>query len=41
MVIRKQIGDWPILVVECLAVHEAIMMAIQKNIQKIIFENDS
>lgn len=38
---RSKKLDCPILVDECLAVPEAILMAIQKGIQQIIIQNDS
>lgn len=37
----KQIGDCPISLVECLTVCEAILMAIHKNLHRIIIESDS
>lgn len=37
----NQIGDYSVLVVECLAIREAIMVAIKKNFQGIITESDS
>lgn len=36
----KQIRGYPILVIECLHIHESIIMVIQKNRQRII-QNDS
>lgn len=37
----KRIGDCHIYVAECLAICEAIVMMIQKNLQKIIIGSDS
>lgn len=37
----NQIGDYSVLVVECLAIREAIMVAIKKNFQGIITKSDS
>lgn len=37
----KRIGDCHIYVAESLAVSEAIVMVIQKNLQKFIIESDS
>lgn len=37
----KQSGDRSILVVECLAVHEAFLVTIQKDIQWIIIQSVS
>lgn len=41
MIRSKQIGDCPILVVECLPAEKAILMAIQKDIQPMIIQSDS
>lgn len=37
----KRLEDCPILVPECLAGREVILMTIQKDIQRIIIQNDS
>lgn len=41
MIRSKQIGDCPILAVECLAAEKAILMVIQKDIQPMIIQSDS
>lgn len=37
----RRLGDYTILVAKCLAVREAILMAIQRSIQRIIIQRDS
>lgn len=37
----KQIGDCPILAAVCFSIRKAILVAIQKNLQRIIIENDT
>lgn len=37
----RSIGDCPIVIAECFAVRDTIVLTIQKNIQKIIIESDS
>lgn len=37
----KHINEYPILVTECFIVQEALMVAVQKNMQEVIIESDS